>query len=460
MSEPLSILKGEIKRLGFVSNEKISLFEQPAIEHPTKKLRIEQGWKSYKASDARSVELPSQIFDMLKSNKFVPESRMKYYDIFLNLNAGQSIILPNLGQEPKHFAIGYQGRRVFVTEQMINIWGKISADKGRSIKHVLSSPMGVGKSYISYFLASKAYASGWITLYIADASELILDLSVQAGEVICKYFLAMNKDILSATELKEIVRHADVNQPAHVVAKNILNFLKTSDHQSLLIIDEHGALFEYDPPVPKKLSLLSPLMNINYWAQHHKLARVVFTGTAHAKYEREHMINGTKQECLIFVGPLESNIFDELLELHPALNELSIKKEVKRITNCVPCELVHLVDYIDKGKYTIIDTDIDDFLQALKKFEEERVDEILGSAQQYYKVLQPFEKNRYYQCLTRMFLPSLPTVQFDLEFLDLGLIYQYEEKSIIHSIPICPSAQKALIKMYVTDFDIPGSVKN
>lgn len=39
---------------------------QPAIEHLTKKRRIEQGWKSYKASDGHSVELPPKIIDMLK----------------------------------------------------------------------------------------------------------------------------------------------------------------------------------------------------------------------------------------------------------------------------------------------------------------------------------------------------------------------------------------------------------
>ncbi|RIA99121.1 hypothetical protein C1645_731133 [Glomus cerebriforme] len=135
------------------------IVEQPgASEHPVKKRRIEQGWKSYTASDGHSVELPPQIIDMLENDKFVPEPRENFETAFQDLNVGQSITLPNLGQEPKHFAKGYQGRTLLVTKQMIDIWDELSADSDHSIKRVLSGPMGVGKSYISYFLASKAYA--------------------------------------------------------------------------------------------------------------------------------------------------------------------------------------------------------------------------------------------------------------------------------------------------------------
>jgi hypothetical protein len=50
---------------------------------------------------------------------------------------------------------------------MTDIWDKLSANSDHSIKYVLSGPMGVDKSYISYFLASKAYAEKWKILYIA-----------------------------------------------------------------------------------------------------------------------------------------------------------------------------------------------------------------------------------------------------------------------------------------------------
>jgi len=95
--------------------------------------------------------------------------------LILKLPSGTFMLaLPHLGQEPKHFAIGYQGRTLLVTKQMIDIWDEISADSDHSIKRVLSGPMGMGKSYISYFLASKAYAEEWPVLYIADASMILM----------------------------------------------------------------------------------------------------------------------------------------------------------------------------------------------------------------------------------------------------------------------------------------------
>ncbi|RHZ77025.1 hypothetical protein Glove_186g164 [Diversispora epigaea] len=415
-------------------------------QYPRKKLQIEQGWKSYIASDGYSVELPPQIIDMLESEKFVPDNRIDFQNTFQNLSARQLITLPYLGQKPKHFAEGYQGKALLVTEQMINIWDELSADSDHSIKRVLSGPMGVGKSYISYFLASKAYAEGWIILYIADASDLDAETSVKASKMICMYFLALNKDILIATNLKWIVRHADY------LSDKVETQLKLRK-----IGVESSALFEKDPPVFKRLPVLSPLMNLNYWGEHYKFSRVIFTGIAHAKYEGELIKKGYKQKCMIFVGPIQSDIFDELLQLHSVLKKPNIKKEVKKVTNCVTRELLRLVEFINSLKITIINES--HFQQVLKKFENDRVDKILLLAQQYYNVLQTNERIRYYESLTSMFLPNRLTVQFDWKFLDLGLIYRYKKEGIIHCLPLYPSAQKALLKMY-TLFDLPENVKN
>ncbi|CAG8534716.1 1963_t:CDS:2 [Paraglomus brasilianum] len=395
-------------------------------EYPIKKCRIEQGWKSYTASDGHSVELPSQIIDMLESNKFVPDLRINFKTAFWNLHVGQSITLPHLGQELKHFAEGYQGRTLLVTGQMIDIWDKLSADSDHSIKCVLSGPMGVGKSYISYFLASKAYAEEWPVLYIADASDLNVESSEKAGAVICRYFLALNKDILTAAELKKIVQFASNRNPQQVVvtvAEEILDLIKLADHKALLIVDEHGILFEKDP-VPLRIHLLSPLMNLNFWGEHYKFAR--------------------------------SNVFDTLLQLHPVLRIQGIKEEAKKVTNCVPCELIYLVEYIKKLNITI--TNVNCFQQVLKKFEIEQVDKILAIAQKYYNDLPKTERTGYYDALTSMFFPSKPVVQFEWKFLDLGLIYRYKE-GITHYLPLCPSAQKALLKMYMS-FDLSENIKN
>jgi len=46
------------------------------------------------------------------------------------------------------------------------------ATHDRPYRRVLSGPMGVGKSYLSYFLTAKAYAEGWLVLYISETGEL------------------------------------------------------------------------------------------------------------------------------------------------------------------------------------------------------------------------------------------------------------------------------------------------
>jgi hypothetical protein len=306
---------------------------------------------------------------------------------------------------------------------MIDICDDLSKDTGNAIKFILSGPMGVGKSYISYFLASKAYAEGWIVLYIADASDLDTETSVHAGVVICEYFFALNKDILTVTDLENIVQLVDYrfNEVEVVVAESIFKLLKTSVLKTLLIVDEHGALFEQNTPVPARLPVLAPLMNLNYWGEH--LTRVVFTGTAHAKYERIYVKNGHKQEVMILVGPIQSDVFDKLLLLHHVLKEPRIKEEVKRVTNCVPRELVHLAKYIGSPeimrKYHLQDPINANFQEALKVFEDERIDEMLHLAQIYFNSLKDNEQNRYYNSLTSMFLPNKPIVQFGWKFLDL-----------------------------------------
>ncbi|CAB4387899.1 unnamed protein product [Rhizophagus irregularis] len=394
---------------------------------------------------------------MLESDKFAPDPRTTFRTAFQNLHVGQSITLPHLGQEPKHFAEGYQGRTLLVTRQMIDIWNKLSADSDHSIKRVLSGPMGVGKSYISYFLASKAYAEEWPILYIADASDLNVASSKKAGNVICRFFLALNKDILTATDLKRIIQHVDYDSKEIevTIAEEILDLIKLADRKSLLIVDEHGVLFEKDP-VPVRIHLLSPLMNLNFWGESYKFARVILTGTAHAKYEREYMKNGQYEFWVIYVGPLQSNVFDILLQLHPVLRIQGIKEEAKKVTNCVPRELIYLVEYIKKLNITI--TNVNCFRKVLNKFEIERVDKILVIAQKYYNDLPKTEKTRYYDALTSMFLPSKPIVQFEWKFLDLGLIYRYKE-GITHYLPLCPSAQKALLKLYMS-FDLPENIRN
>ncbi|UZO28768.1 uncharacterized protein OCT59_022280 [Rhizophagus irregularis] len=61
-------------------------------------------------------------------------------------------------------------------------------------------------------------------------------------------------------------------------------------------------------------------MNLTYWSENSLGARVVLTGTAHAKFVKKYLINGMN-DWIEFVGPLPEDIFDSLLKLHPTLGD-------------------------------------------------------------------------------------------------------------------------------------------
>ncbi|RIB04574.1 hypothetical protein C2G38_2222008 [Gigaspora rosea] len=252
-------------------------------------------------------------------------------------------------------------------------------------------------------------------LYIANASDLNVDTPERAGEVICSYFFAQNKDISTATELEKIV--SKVNNPSveieAIITGGIIDFIKLVDRKALFIVDEHGVLFEKDP---LRIHLLNPLMQLNFWGKQCKFVCVIFTRIVHAKYEKEYMINGQFQFWVIYVGPLQSNVFDILLQMHPVLRIQGIKEEAKKVNN------------------------------------------ILNIAQSYYNELLKNEKTRYYNALTSMFLSSKPVKQFAWKFLDLGLVYRYKEEAT-HYLPLCTPAQKALLQMYMT-FELAEEIKN
>src|SRR5688572_21825615 len=127
----------------------------------------------YTAADNVSLKLPPVIINMLMGNRFDPDSRSEFTQMLNGVEAGSQIKIKNLGQRPKHFAEGDQGTQFIITELMIDVWRKLdSNDCIHSIKRILSGPFGVGKSYLAWFLAAMAYASGWLTLYIADVSIL------------------------------------------------------------------------------------------------------------------------------------------------------------------------------------------------------------------------------------------------------------------------------------------------
>ncbi|KAF9176185.1 hypothetical protein BGZ50_001478, partial [Haplosporangium sp. Z 11] len=205
------------------------------------------------------------------------------------LKAGQAIIIPSMGQSPKHFGPHGQDHTLFVTEQMLELWEDMRGDKKHTYRRVLSGPMGVGKSYLSYFLAARAYAEGWLVLYISDAGVLDKDEENESALELVKRFLAINKNILTAAELENLVNNYDGTRNISRNALSVIfdTLLKTQERKMLLLVDEHGKLFQREPYVPVKFASLNPLSSYASWGEDAKGSRLVFTGTAHAKYEME-----------------------------------------------------------------------------------------------------------------------------------------------------------------------------
>ena len=123
-----------IPSISFIRAHKYHLSEIVEQEYPTRKSRLEESWQYYIAADGQSVALHPLLANMLNNNEFAPEPRVNFQALRNDLNAGDEIVIPNLGQVPKHFGQYFHKRRVLVTEQMLSIWQEIAADRERSLK--------------------------------------------------------------------------------------------------------------------------------------------------------------------------------------------------------------------------------------------------------------------------------------------------------------------------------------
>ncbi|KAI7829732.1 hypothetical protein BC939DRAFT_473940 [Gamsiella multidivaricata] len=323
----------------------------------------------------------------------------------------------------------------------------MQGDKDRTYRRVLFGPMGVGKSYLSYFLAARAYAEGWLVLYIPDAGLLHTETEEESKLELVRRFLALNKDILTGNELEMLVNeyNGKYHVSTHAVWAIFRDLLMSWDRKTLLLVDEHGKLFHKEPYVPDKFKSLVPLKSYHWWGENAKGSRVIFTGTAHAKYEMGILDESYRPTSVVFVGPLSKNVFSNLLDTYPRLVAPAIRKEVAEITNCVPRELVKLSD----GVKDLADPISVDNLQEWTK---SRTKYYFSIAELYFKSLDPYSKNRFYTALLQTFLGSTSTVDFEWDFLDLGLIYRSKDVGKIgtqHHI-LCSPAQQALLELFKT----------
>ncbi|KAF9323098.1 hypothetical protein BG006_001763 [Podila minutissima] len=420
-----------------------------------KRIRFEEDWRPFTASDGTLVDLPPSWIELLASAEFVPEPRVAFEHLKGNLRAGDGITIPSMGQVPKEFGIHGQDHKLFVTEQMLELWEEMNGDQKRPYRRILSGPMGVGKSYLSYFLAAKAYAEGWLVLYISDAKVLDKKKEEESEMAMVKRFLALNKDILTGAELEMLVNDYDATYNISTDALSAIfdKLLMSRDRKTLLLVDEHGKLFEREPHVPDKFETLVPLSSFAWWGEDAKGSRLVFTGTAHAKYEMTNLPENYRQESVVFVGPLSRKVFSYLLDTYPRLKVQAIRSEVTEITNCVPRELVNLSAAVKDLPDPIS-------LDNLQKWSNDRADDFLATALKYYQDLDPLYKQRFHNALLHTFLGSTSTVNFEWNFVDLGLIYRSKVVGQVgtqHHI-LCRPAQAALLELFKT-LPLPDNIK-
>ncbi|KAF9153411.1 hypothetical protein DFQ26_000589, partial [Actinomortierella ambigua] len=362
-----------------------------------------------------------------------------------DLKAGDEINIPSLGQIPKEFGSHGQGRKFFVTEQMLELWKDICGVKERTYRRVLAGPMGVGKSYLSYFLVARAYAEEWLVLYIADAKVLNKRTEEESALEMVKRFLALNKDLLTSAELQMLVNNYNGTLDVSICALSAIfgSLLMSRDRKTMLLVDEHGKLFEQEPHLPDKFASLVPLSSFNWWDELNPGTRLIFTGTAHAKYEMTILPESYRSTSVVFVGPLSKNVFSELLGTYPRLAAPAISDEVSAITNCVPRELVMLSDDVKDLPESISMDDLQEWTKS-------RSESFLKIASVYYKSLDPFNKERFYQALLQTFLGSTGSVDYDWGFVDLGLIYRSKDVRVIGTQyhVLCRPAQRALLELF------------
>ncbi|KAF9399956.1 hypothetical protein BGX21_005276 [Mortierella sp. AD011] len=406
---------------------KLEIGKNPQYASPSKKIRVVEEWREYKASDDNLVLLPPAWIGILENNTSKPAPR---------------------SQTPKDFGLfdrnpddSNHASNLLVTEQILEIWDQIQngvPKENRVYRRVLSGLMGVGKTYLSYFLAARGYAEGLLTLYIADARILDKAEELDSAKALVECFLALNKYILTVSELEGLVADYDIRG-----AGAIFNLLQQVERKTLLIVDEHEKLFRKEPYVLDKFESLNLLSDLNHWLDNYKGSRVIFTRTAHAKYEMKILEDSLRMNSVYYVGPLSETVFSKLLTKYPRLNQADIVDKVTNLTNRVPRELVRLNDAIENKEGPIINEILEDCASTTSN-------NIYVVAWEYFLSLYEVSKRRFYNALLKTFLGNTSTADFEWGLVDLGLIYRIKgDLNSTKSRILCPPVQKALLKAFM-----------
>ncbi|KAF9356847.1 hypothetical protein BGX26_004662 [Mortierella sp. AD094] len=328
---------------------------------------------------------------------------------------------------------------------MTNMWQMLSnyekQHNRRPFKRVITGPMGIGKTclaFYAFYLAARTYTEGWLILYIPDASVLVQDLQEESSEEICQRFLSINRDILTATELKDLVKNVRGKSNVATSFVNALwGLIRQQTRKTLLVVDEHRALFESESPTPIRFPVLRPLLDLSALGGNFQRAHVILTGISHEKFEGKYL-KGEMQQWIEFVEPIQEHVLQSLVGLHPHLGSRRIRSHMGKITNNIPGELKYLDVYV--GGY-FVDVKLGRFHQNSDSF----FPTISTS-------LKPYSQMDHYIALSSMFLgrpDRFRTATFDWKFLDTGLVYQLkDEQDRVMYKALCPAALDALQIVY------------
>jgi len=314
---------------------------------------------------------------------------------------------------------------------MMNLWNEIQKEQEFCLKLVPTGPMGVGKSYISYFLAAMAYARGWKLLYIADAGELRRNEKHTDDTTLVEAYASLNT--LSKEEENRILSHSfSFRLSRHC----IFALLRSQKAPSLVIIDEHDEIANhYDAQDKVEDLLYTPYIKLQVWGNPEcQATRIVLCGSDHSTFERKYLQNGMER-YIRAIGPLSEKDFEKLFNLiSPELAE--IYDEIKNVTNRVPREYVRLVQHLNVHEGTIA------------SFQEERNNNIRQDIQNFFERLSEMDKLRIRNALAAMFVPTHGSPQFPNDFLDLGLVYREIAGESRRYFPLYPAAERALLDLY------------
>ncbi|ORZ17560.1 hypothetical protein BCR41DRAFT_50421 [Lobosporangium transversale] len=403
------------------------------------------------------------MIDMLNETSLQPESRLNFSSL-KDVKVGEEVEIRSLGRSPKFFGLASQN--LLVTEQMMELWEAMTESKFPFTK-CLSGPMGVGKSYITWFLAAKAYAHGWQVLYIPDAKNFsVCRAEDDASAIICQIFLDLNKDILTAEELSIMANLESSGSLISTIARHIICLFQRGRQKTLFIVDEHGSLFYGDKAATDRFPVLSNLDSFNTWLTNGGGVCVVFTGTAHGKFERT--ILRDPDEYLVYVEPLSQDTFEKLFKITIAPFDLTSQKSLMSrmnaiigIINRVPRDLVRFaksIMLIKGGQLTV--EQIDDGLEA---YDRKCFDSYSNEISAHLNKLEGIWKEITIQALTKMFLPGRQGSQpgtFGWEFLDTGMVYRStNERNVPEYRPINYPAQRAILNLYRV-IPLPDSLRS